>query len=244
MRPIRLGSVWIPAITFAILVVLVACFIVAGLAANFVPGAADVLDFLPVVSGKVLSGEVWRLFTYALMHNLTDPFHLVFNGMAIFFFGRSLEERWGTGRYLLFTVLTIVVGGAFVVATGVVLGAGHGSAIGASAFAEGLIVAWGLTFRDREVRLFFAIPVKGIHMVWVALFIWVLDAVSQSANSASAHLGGMMTAAVLVLGVWNPNRLKAFWASVRARTGGKKQPALFVVPKPGDAGKSDKKWIN
>lgn len=243
MRPVRLGSVWIPPVTFAILVVLVACFIASGLAANFVPGAADVLDFVPVISAKVLEGEVWRLFSYALMHNLSDPFHLIFNGMAIIFC-RSLEERWGTGRYLLFTALTIGVGGIFVVASGVVLGAGHGAAMGASAFAEGLIVAWGLTFRDREVRLFFALPVKGIHMVWVALFIWVLDAVSQSANSASAHLGGMMTAAALVLGFWNPNRFKVFFASLRQRAGGKKQPALFVVPKPGDAGKPDKKWVN
>jgi len=241
MRPIRLGSVFIPPLTFGILVVLVACFIAAGLGANFVGGFSDnVLGYLPVVSSKVLDGQVWRLFTYALLHNLADPFHLIFNCLAIYFFGRGLEDRWGAGRYALFTVLTVVVGGVFVVAAGR-LGIGNGAAFGASAFAEGLIVAWGLIYRDSEVRLMFAVPAKGIHMVWIAVFIWVLDAVSQSANSAAAHLGGMLTAAVLVLGVWRPNYVKAWWASLRSKLGGKKQPQLFVVPKPRD---DDKKWIN
>jgi membrane associated rhomboid family serine protease len=241
MRPVRLGSVVLPPITFTILVVLVGCFIASGLMANFgPPGVAAALSYLPVTTAGVLHGEVWRLLTYALLHNLSDPFHLIFNGMAIFFFGRALEDRWGVGRYLLFLLLTVVVGGAFVVGAGW-LGVGNGAAYGASAFAEGLVVGWGLLYRDAPVRLYFAIPVKGIHMVWLAVFIWVLDAVSQSPNSAAAHLGGMLTAATLVLGVWRPNHVKAWFAGLREKVGGKKQPQLFVVPKPRAP---DKKWVN
>ncbi len=242
MRPVRLGSVSIPPITFAIMVVLVGCFIVSGLAANYAGNVAQFLSYVPVVSEKVRAGEVWRLATYALMHDLTNPMHLLFNGMAIFFFGRSLEERWGAGRYLLFLLLTVVVGGTFVVGAGW-LGIGTGSAIGASAFAEGLIVAWGLLYRDAQVRLFFAIPVKGITMVWFAAAMWVLDAVSQSPNSAAAHLGGMLTAVVLVMGVWRPNAVKDWWWRMKAKATKKKQPDLFVVPRPPKRD-DDKKWVN
>ncbi len=246
MRPIRLGSIAIPPITAIIMLVLVVCFITAGIVTKFVPTATFVVDLMPVIAGEVMAGQVWRLVSYGLVHSLTDPFHLIFNCLFIYLFGRELEERWGTGRYLLFAFLTVLVGGTFVVGAGL-LGIGSGVALGASAFAEGLIVAWGLLFRDRPMRMFFAIPVKGITMVWMAIGLWVLDAVSQSPNSAAAHLGGMITAAVLVLGVWRPNHVKAWWASLRQKVGGKKQPALFIVPGPSASGPGkgpDKKWVN
>ncbi len=241
MRTFRLGSVIIPPITASILVVLVACFILSGLVVNFVPAVAAGVAYLPVTTTDVLNGQVWRLLTYGLLHDLANPFHLIFNGLMIFFFGRQLEERWSSGRYLFFLFLTVLVGGLFVVAAGW-LRLGTGSALGASGFAEGLIVAWGLTYRDRDVRLMFAVPMKGIHMVWVAVFFWVLDAVSMSPTSAAAHLGGMLTAAFLVLGAWNPNQLKLLWSSVLERVGVKKAPKLYVVPTPSKG--SDKKWVN
>jgi membrane associated rhomboid family serine protease len=242
MKPLRVGSLRIPPITAATLATLVVSFFVAGLAANFVPGAADVLSYFPVRSDDVIRGQVWRLFTYALLHDLADPFHLVINGFVIFMFGRELEERWGAARFGVFTVLTIVMGGVFVVLGGL-LPSGRGLAIGASALTEGLIVAWGLTYRDRPLRLFFALEVRGIHMVWIAVFLWLLQAVSTSSVSASAHLGGMVTAAMLVLVVWRPNAAKVAWWSLLERLGLKKTPTLYVVPKPRSKD-DDKKWVN
>lgn len=238
MKPVRLGSVVIPPVTAIILAALLACFIVTGIVVNFVPALANVVTYLPVTTEGVLSGQVWRLLSYALVHNLADPFHVLFNAMAIFFFGRELEERWGSGRFTVFSLLTILVGGIFVVVTGLVM-AGHGNAIGASALAEGLIVAWGLTYRDREIRLFFAIPVRGIHMVWLALFMWLMQAVSVSGTSAAAHLGGIVTALILVLAVWRPNAVKLGWSNLLEKLGLKKKQKLYVVPKP-----SDQKWVN
>jgi membrane associated rhomboid family serine protease len=242
MKPIRLGSVRIPPITAVTLATLVVCFFVAGLAVNFMPAAAEFVSYLPVRTDDVLRGQVWRLLTYALVHDLSDPFHVVINGFMIFMFGRELEERWGSSRYALFTLLTILVGGAFVVLGGLVL-SGRGVAVGASALTEGLIVAWGLTYRDRPIRLFFAFEVRGIHMVWLAVFLWLLQAVSTSSVSASAHLGGMVTAAVLVQWVWRPNALKVAWWRLLERAGLKKQPTLSVVPKPRSKD-DDQKWVH
>lgn len=237
MKPVRFGSVALPPVTALILLVLVVVFIGAGLLANFAPGAAAVIEFLPVTPSGVLSGQVWRLVTYALLHSLADPFHLIINGLMIFFFGRELEERWGAGRYLLFALLTVLGGGIFVVLTGLVLP--NAPVVGASAFAEGLIVAWGLTYPEREIRLFFAVPARGKHMIVVALFFWLLTAVSTSAISAAAHLGGIVTALIVVMGFWRPNAMKLGWASLLEKLGLKKKQKLYVVPKP-----SDQKWVN
>lgn len=238
MKPVRLGAVLIPPMTALILGTLLLCFIVSGVLVNFVPGAAAVVKALPVTTDGVLSGEVWRLLTYAFVHSLNDPFHVLFNGLMIYFFGRELEDRWGPKRYLLFALLTVLAGGIFVVVSGMLM-PGRGMAMGASAFALGVIVAWGLVFRDREARLYFAIPARGIHMVWFAAGIWLLEAVSTSETSAAAHLGGMLMAAFLVLGAWRPNAMKLAWSQLLERLGLKKKQKLYVVPKP-----SDQKWVN
>jgi membrane associated rhomboid family serine protease len=242
MKPVRIGSAWLPPVTVFILATLLVCFVVAGIAANFVPGLAAVVAYLPVTTTDVLAGQVWRLLTYAFIHNLDDPFHVLINGFMIFMFGRELEERWGAGRYIIFALLTVIVGGLFVVGSGLIF-SGRGAAIGASALAEGLIVAWGLTWRDRPLRLFFAIEMRGIHMVWFAVSLWVLQAVSTSSVSAAAHLGGMVTAAILVRGVWRPNAVKVAWWSVLEKLGLKKKPRLHVVPGP-KPGRDGQKWVN
>jgi membrane associated rhomboid family serine protease len=241
MKPFRLGHVLLPPVTAMVLGVLFACFIVAGVIANFVPALAAVLSYVPVTSHGVLTGEVWRLFTYALLHDLSSPFHLLFNALSIYFFGRDLEQRWGAARSLVFLLVSVVLGGVFVVAAGAA-GIGGGQAHGASAYALGLWVAWGLTFRDRQFLLYFAIPVKGIHAVWLALFFWLLDAVSMSRVSAAAHLGGIVAAFVLVRGVWRPLAWKLAWASLLERLGLKKKTKLFVVPGP--RGGPGDRWVN
>jgi membrane associated rhomboid family serine protease len=241
MKSVRVGHVWIPPVTALVIGLMIVSFIVTGIIANFVPSWAGALRFLPVTSTDVLHGEVWRLLTYALVHDLSSPFHVLFNALTIYFFGRELEQRWGVGRSLVFLCASVFTGGLFVVAAGA-LGLGTGAALGASAYALGLWVAWGLTFRDRQFLMYFAIPVKGIHAVWLALFFWLLDAVSTSSVSAAAHLGGIVTAFVLVRGVWRPNAWKLAWASLLERLRLKKQPRLFVVPgpRPGPGGK----WVN
>lgn len=241
MKPVRLGSVTIPPLTAVVLSVLLLMYLVSGVLTNVSPSAAAFLGYLPVTTSGVLAGEVWRVFTYGLLHSLGDPFHLLFNGLMIFFFGRELEVRWGLRRSLFFLVATVIAGGVTVVLKGLLFG-GDAAAVGASAYAEALIIAWGLTYRDREVRLYFLFPVRGIHMVFFAIFMWVLDAVSTSATSAAAHLGGMIMAAILVLGVWRPNAIKLFFQTALQKVGLRKRPKLYVVPSPGKG--PDGKWVN
>jgi len=47
----------------------------------------------------VRQGEVWRLVTPILLH--FSPTHLLFNMLALVYWGGALESRYGTGRFLL-----------------------------------------------------------------------------------------------------------------------------------------------
>jgi membrane associated rhomboid family serine protease len=241
MKGLRIGQLLLPPITATMLVTLFAAFVLAGFVTNFVPALATVMHLLPLDTSAVVRGEVWRLLTYAWVHDLSSSFHLIFNALTIAFFGRELELRFGTTRMLLFLLLSVLLGGLFVVGAGLT-GLGTGRAIGSSSFSSALWVAWGLTFRDRPFLMFFALPMKGIHAVWLALAFWLLDAVSTSPVSAAAHLGGIVAAFFFVRVLLRPNAWRLFWAGVMQRVGRKKKPRLFVVPGPknGPGGK----WVN
>lgn len=74
--------------------------------------AADYLTGQPVLFNaplfeKIRQGEVWRLFTPALLH--IDILHIAFNMLWVIILGKQIEKRLGTARYLLF----ILVAGIF-----------------------------------------------------------------------------------------------------------------------------------
>lgn len=57
----------------------------------------------PPLFEKIREGEVWRLFTPALLH--ADIFHLVFNMIWLIVIGKQMEKRLGMARYCLFILI-------------------------------------------------------------------------------------------------------------------------------------------
>jgi membrane associated rhomboid family serine protease len=71
-------------------------------------GAAHVPAPLQAVG--VAQGEYWRLLTAAFLHY--GPFHLLLNMLALWWFGSLLEQRIGSGKYLLLYVVSGLAGSA------------------------------------------------------------------------------------------------------------------------------------
>src|ERR687887_711725 len=67
----------------------------------FVPGLETV---------GVAHGDWWRLITAAFLHY--GPFHLLLNMLALWWFGSLLEQRIGSGRYLMLYVVSGLAGSA------------------------------------------------------------------------------------------------------------------------------------
>ncbi len=55
----------------------------------------------------IAKGEVWRLFSPALLHS--DLFHLFFNMTALLVLGRQMESRLKVPRYLLFILIAGII---------------------------------------------------------------------------------------------------------------------------------------
>lgn len=229
---------WAP--TRAVLGLLIALVVVQlayGFSFNFAKDAAFLFDGMVLRTPDVLAGEVWRLASYGLLHSLTNPMHLVFNALVLFFFGRDLEQRWGSWRFLLFVLLGVVAGGLAVVAASL-LHIGVGAAVGISGACEATVVTWALFNRDRQVLIFFVAPVKGIWLITFAILMWMLDAVSVSEMSAAAHFGGIVFGALAWLVVARRSRIGLLVDDVLVALRLKKKPRLTIVPKGPD------KWVH
>ena len=111
---------------------------------------------------------LWEFITYPFL--IGEPIGLLL-GLAMYgWFGGALESIWGSQRFARHFLL-LVVGPAL----GTLLLAFVWPALSASVVAgpyaafAGLVVAWGLTFPNQEIRLFFVLPVRGLHLVWFEL---------------------------------------------------------------------------
>ena len=148
-------------------------------------GSAGQEIFLWVVgSDDILRGEVWRLFTTFLVHQPTGPGsvgHLLTTLFGLYFLGASLEERWGPRRFLVFLLGSGVFAAALQVVFGWLIPTLHQPAFfGALGVIDAIAVAWALSFRGQQVRLFFVLPISGFGMILFVLAMNVLYAVSYT----------------------------------------------------------------
>lgn len=249
----RLGLTRPTPVVFATLITLVAMFIVTALTRRFASFGDRLYSLLALDPVLVLEeGRVWTLLTSALLHDLRSPGHLLANCLGLYFFGPALESRWGSRKFMGFMLFAQVMGGVFILGT-YVLGLGDAPVVGASAMVMGIVIAWGLTYPDREVFLFFLLPLKGIHLVYASVAFEILNAVSFSTVSAAGHFGGMFVG--FLLGEGSPVRryyLKlrlqrlekqaaALRGSTRSRAGG---PALKVIQGGQKDPPKDKRYLN
>lgn len=148
-------------------------------------------------TSKVLHGQVWRLLTYGFCHS-KDLFHILFNMLIFYFFGKVLESIYGSREFLAFYLISIFVAGLAFVALELATGS-NGIAIGASGGVMAVMVLYALHFPRQTMLVFFVIPVE---IRFLVAFLALVDlypvlqvlmgqgAVSDGVAHA-AHLGGL-----------------------------------------------------
>ncbi len=140
----------------------------------------------------------WQVVTYGFLHSGIG--HFFFNMLALWMFGAPLEQRWGTRRFSIFYLACLV--GAAAAQVGVyTLMQEPGLVVGASGAVLGLLAAFGMTFPDTKIYLYFLFPVKAKYFViFYGLFDLYAGVSGSSSNVAHfAHLGGMVVGVALLL---------------------------------------------
>lgn len=204
---IRFGTTWTPAVRILIL-------------SN---GAIFVLQELLRISPAPVFGlvpfevvrhfAVWQLATYMFLHG--GFLHVAFNMFALWMFGSQLEQTWGTKKFIRYYFVTGVGAGLINVAFN------HGShipTIGASGAVFGLLLAYGVTFPNNLILLYFFIPVRAKYfvMIFAALEFLMARSYTQDGVAHFAHLGGMAIGLLYLKGgaLLHPLR----WGFKRKRT--------------------------
>lgn len=153
----------------------------------------------------VRSFRVWTFLTYGFFHG--SFFHILLNGLVLFFVGRIIESLQGEKTFLRVFLFSVVAGGLFWTLLNAIDGwsAGGVQLIGASAGVFGLIFFFCLQ-RPHEPTtflLFFVIPVR-IKPIWLVYgltayslfsivfseFAWAGRGGVSTNIAHSAHLGG------------------------------------------------------
>lgn len=172
----------------------------------------------------------WGTLTYMFIHG--DLMHLAVNMLVLFFFGPSLERRWGS-RELLRFYLVCGLGG--VALSYVFL---PSAVVGASAAVYGIMLAFAMHWPDAPIYVFGIFPIKAKWLVGFLFVLSLLNAVEGSGGGVAhfAHLGGLMTGFGYLK--WRP-RLGEGLRQVRRKT---LRPRMAIVPgekERGEGGRAD-----
>lgn len=166
--------------------------------------------------------HVYQLFTYMFMHG--GVAHLFFNMFALWMFGCTIEQAWGSRRFLTYTLVCGVGAGLFQEAAQFVTYAVEGLAaydsvnvggftmpmaeylnqwntVGFSGAIYGILLGFGMTYPEERIFIFpLPVPIKGRWFVMIYAAIELFSALSTTGDGVAhiAHLGGMAVGWLLI----------------------------------------------
>jgi membrane associated rhomboid family serine protease len=181
---------------------LIATNVALFLAAYLVPELITVFGLRP--RDVLLGGRVWQVATYMFLHG--DIGHILFNMLALWMFGTELERMWGTRTFLRYYFIvgmaaaasTIVISATMPFASRTF----ETTTIGASGAIYGLLLAYGLSFPNRPILIYFVFPIPAKYFVMILGAIALLMSVSDSGGGIAhiTHLGGLAAGYLLLRG--------------------------------------------
>ncbi|TAL36469.1 MAG: rhomboid family intramembrane serine protease [Spirochaetes bacterium] len=211
----RLGGPITPVVK-KLMIINAAVFLIQELAGIFEPGVIE--SYLGLNhQGLVGDLRVWQLFTYMFLHG--GWFHIIFNLLGLWMFAGDLENHWGSGRFLKYYLFTGIGAGIFIALMNSMIQVRYlgllppyqPTTIGASGALYGLLLAYGMTWPNREVLLYFLFPIKMKYLVLIfgALeFFGTLSSLRGVGGNVShiGHMGGIVTGLVLMMAMRSGGR--------------------------------------
>jgi membrane associated rhomboid family serine protease len=176
-------------VTKALVAINVAVYVAELATGGGVNGTGSTIYLHGVLFGPLVEqGDWWRLLTAAFLHY--GPVHLILNMVGLYWFGSLLEERIGSGRYLMLYLVSGLAGsaGALLWSNGFLT-----PTVGASGAIFGILGAGLVLERQRDY-------VFGGSAMGVILINFVLT-FSISSISKGGHIGGLVGGIVCALGL-------------------------------------------
>ncbi len=191
------------------------------------------LDLNDLLGLHYFSAEKFRpyqIITYMFMHQGFT--HILFNMFALWMFGSSLENFWGPKKFLIYyfvtgigaavchyTVIYFELQPELLRIDSIINSSSIQSeearlykinllnsinVVGASGAVFGLLLAFGMTFPNSLVYIYFAIPMKAKYFVMLYAGLELFSGIRNSSTdnvAHYAHLGGALAGFILLM-IW------------------------------------------
>jgi rhomboid family protein len=186
-----------PRVSFTILLIIInaTVFLVQLLASQSFRGPELEDEYFALSLYGLAHGYVWQLLTFQFMH--AGWLHLIFNCVAIYFFGTPVEAALGPRRFLTLYLMSGVIGGLVQMALAFLFPVFDGALVGASAGGYGLVAAFAVLHWTERFTLFiyfFPLSMRGKTLLWASLGLALLGLLIPKSHIANAaHLGGILT---------------------------------------------------
>lgn len=131
---------------------------------------------------------IWQFVTYMFLHSLHDPWHLIFNMLALWMFGGSVEREMGSKRFLAMYLTAGLFAGVcsciFVPRSPI---------LGASGAIFAVEVAFAMFFPNATI-IFFIFPMRAKFLVMIFAGITIFNCIMPGNGNVAhfAHLGGLL----------------------------------------------------
>jgi membrane associated rhomboid family serine protease len=207
-----------PRYTTLLIVVLLVAFVIQSIFL-FYGGWSSFRLFGLTVSG-LGKGYVWQLITFQFLHSAPWPWHVLFNCLGLYFFGRPVEETVGSRRFLSLYFLAGVTGGVVqVLATLVLPKHLDVPVVGASAGVCGLLAIFCSLHPMRELTAwvyFFPVTIRARYFLMFIGLLSLFGTIVPFDNVAhGAHLGGILFGIGYVRWFHESDRFAALWRRLR-----------------------------
>ncbi|MDE5864142.1 MAG: hypothetical protein K2H34_07340 [Lachnospiraceae bacterium] len=196
----KYGKFAIPNLTF----ILIMGFVLGYMIAIVQPEALSLINLNPA---KIMQGQVYRLITWVVMPPREVSLWIIITLMFYFSIGRTLENTWGDFSYTVYILSGILFTDLGVVGTYLVMRL-CGQAELAAFFAEysdtstyylcmSLFLAYAFLFPDRQVLLYFIIPVRVKWLGYLDIAYLIIEVLSYG---MAHYYAGMVT---VIMSVFN-----------------------------------------
>ncbi|WP_135302379.1 rhomboid family intramembrane serine protease [Haloarcula amylovorans] len=152
---------------------------------------------------------VWTWVTSVFSHQPFSFYHILGNGIIIYFFGRLVEQQLGSKKYAIFFLASGMLAGLGQIGLQMVQSGGGYGVLGASGAALAILGFLTVLKPDLRVYLYFLIPVP----IWaITGFYLLLSVLGTLSPGAAGLLGGNIahTAHLIGLGIglWYGKKVK------------------------------------
>lgn len=146
----------------------------------------------------------WTIITYSFAHDLRGLFHILFNMLALYWFGKLFAEYLGSDKLIALYVLGALTAAGFyllmfnTVPFFVAQANSFPGMVGASGAIFAIMVGAATLLPDYTFYLLFFGPVRIKYIAAVYIFISFLGTVGSNAGGNIAHLGGALMGYVYI----------------------------------------------